>query len=67
MASKLDGLSPLGTLSRGYAVAKGADGRVVRSAKQVNIGDEMTVLLEDGAVKTQVLECETGGILTKKA
>lgn len=67
LASKLDGLSPLGTLSRGYAVAKGADGRVVRSAKQVNIGDEMTVLLEDGAVKTQVLECETGGILTKKA
>lgn len=67
LASKLDGLSPLGTLSRGYAVAKGADGRVVRSAKQVNIGDEMTVLLEDGAVKTQVLECETGGILTEKA
>lgn len=67
LASKLDGLSPLGTLSRGYAVAKGADGRVVRSAKQVNIGDEMTVLLEDGTVKTQVLECEAGGILTKKA
>mgnify|MGYP004523935021 FL=1 len=67
LASKLDGLSPLGTLSRGYAVAKGADGRVVRSAKQVNIGDEMTVLLEDGTVKTQVLECETGGILTEKA
>ncbi len=67
LASKLDGLSPLGTLSRGYAVAKGADGRVVRSAKQVNIGDEMTVLLEDGTVKTRVLECETGGILTEKA
>lgn len=67
LASKLNGLSPLGTLSRGYAVAKGADGRVVRSAKQVNIGDEMTVLLEDGTVKTRVLECETGGILTEKA
>ncbi len=67
LASKLDGLSPLGTLSRGYAVAKGTDGRVVRSAKQVNIGDEMTVLLEDGTVKTRVLECETGGILTEKA
>ena len=67
LASKLDGLSPLGTLSRGYAVAKDADGRVVRSAKQVNIGDEMTVLLEDGTVKTRVLECETGGILTEKA
>lgn len=67
LASKLDGLSPLGTLSRGYAVAKGADGRVVRSAKQVNIGDEMTVLLEDGTVITRVLECETGGILTEKA
>ncbi len=67
LASKLDGLSPLGTLSRGYAVAKGADGHVVRSAKQVNVGDEMTVLLEDGTVKTQVLECETGRILAEKA
>ncbi len=54
IASKLDGLSPLGTLSRGYSVAKNSNGEVVRSIKQVNTGDMMTVRVSDGEISTIV-------------
>ncbi len=52
--SKLDGLSPLGTLARGFSVAKGEDGRVVHSVKQVKAGETMTVQVEDGHILTTV-------------
>ena len=54
VASKLDGLSPLGTLSRGYAVAKDASGAVVKSTNQVKPGDSMTVRVSDGEINTIV-------------
>lgn len=54
VASKLDGLSPLGTLSRGYAVAKDASGAVVKSTNQVKSGDSMTVRVSDGEINTIV-------------
>ncbi len=54
VASKLDALSPLGTLSRGYAVAKDAFGAVVKSTSQVKSGDNMTVRVSDGEINTIV-------------
>lgn len=54
LASKLDGLSPLGTLSRGYAVAKDSSGAVVKSTNQVKSGDSMTVRVSDGEINTIV-------------
>lgn len=54
IASRLDGLSPLGTLNRGYSVAKNSNGEVVRSVKQVNSGDMMTVRVSDGEISTIV-------------
>ncbi len=54
VSSKLDALSPLGTLSRGYAVAKDAMGAVVKSTKQVKSGDSMTVRVSDGEINTIV-------------
>ena len=54
VASRLDGLSPLGTLNRGYSVAKNSNGEVVRSVKQVNSGDMMTVCVSDGEISTIV-------------
>ncbi len=53
-ASRLDGLSPLGTLNRGYSVAKNSNGEVVRSIKQVDTGDTMTVRVSDGEISTIV-------------
>ena len=54
VASKLDGLSPLGTLGRGYAVAKDSSGAVVKSTRQVKSGDSMTVRVSDGEINTIV-------------
>lgn len=53
-AAKLDALSPLGTLARGYAVARRRDGRVVRSVRDVEAGDDVDVIVRDGTVRASV-------------
>jgi len=55
-AARLDGLSPLGTLSRGYSVSKAQDGRVIKSVNQVNVGDRIDVRVSDGEIKAEVIE-----------
>ncbi len=50
-ASKLDALSPLGTLKRGYAVAKNAEGEVVKSIRQIQTGDKLSIKVSDGEIK----------------
>lgn len=55
-AAKLDGLSPLGTLSRGYSLAKTKDGRVIKSVKQVGIGDAVDIKVADGEFRAEVIE-----------
>jgi exodeoxyribonuclease VII large subunit len=50
---KLDTLSPLATLQRGYAVARKADGTVIRSIIQTELGEKIRLLLAAG-----VLHCE---------
>jgi len=46
-AAKLDALSPLKVLSRGYAIARNGD-RVLRSVSEVSSGDRLTVRFSDG-------------------
>lgn len=48
MAGKLDVLSPLSVLSRGYAVAKDERGRVLRDVKDVTVGASLSVQLARG-------------------
>ena len=48
-AAKLDALSPLQTLSRGYAIPTRGDGTVIRSVGEVKSGDEFTLRLKDGS------------------
>lgn len=55
-AAKLEGLSPLGTLARGYSVTKGSDGKVIRSVSQVSGGDEIRVRVSDGEISAQVID-----------
>jgi len=50
LAARLDALSPLAVLGRGYAIAHAADGRVLRSAREVAPGDALTVRLGEGEV-----------------
>lgn len=51
----LNALSPLGVLSRGYAIAKN-EGKVVKSTSEIEKGDELTVILNDGKIKATVCE-----------
>ena len=53
-AGKLDALSPLQTLSRGYAIAVTESGDVVRSVKDVKSGDEFNLKLKDGNIDCAV-------------
>ena len=48
LAARLDDLSPLSVLARGYAVARDGDGGLVSSVEGVKPGDAVTVLLQDG-------------------
>ena len=57
LAARLDSLSPLGVLARGYAVCWNADRtRVIRDASTVAPGDRVRVTLDRGE-----LECEVKG------
>ncbi len=48
-ASRLDGLSPLGVLGRGFAVVKNGD-TILKSVKQAKTGDRLGVTLADGEI-----------------
>ena len=52
-AGRLNALSPLATLSRGYAVARDTDGRALTSAGQFKRGLEFELLLHDGSIKAE--------------
>ena len=56
LAAKLDAMSPLKVLTRGYSMTTLPDGTVVRSVKQASIGDRITVSLSDGALIASVEE-----------
>ena len=46
----LDALSPLAVLGRGYAVAMTKDKKIISSVLQVEIGDPVTVRVDDGII-----------------
>ena len=52
--SKLDALSPLKTLTRGYSITT-KEGKVVKSANEVNSGDKVNLRFTDGERKAQIL------------
>ncbi len=56
LAGKLDAMSPLKVLSRGYSIAMREDGGVIRSARDVKAGDEIKIKLRRDEIHCQVLE-----------
>ncbi len=54
LAAKLDAMSPLKVLTRGYSMTTGPDGQVIHSVRQVAIGEQITVSLSDGKITAKV-------------
>jgi len=57
LTAKLDAMSPLKVLSRGYAMAQQEDGSVITSVLQVTVGETIGISVTDG----QIQACVTGG------
>lgn len=54
VSGQLNALSPLATLSRGYAVARADDGRTLSSVGDFVPGEEFQLLVQDGTVRAEV-------------
>ena len=56
LTAKLDAMSPLKVLTRGYAMTRLEDGTVLRSVRQVAAGTQVTVSLSDGRFSASVID-----------
>ncbi|AET66716.1 exodeoxyribonuclease VII, large subunit [Desulfosporosinus orientis DSM 765] len=56
LAAKLDLLSPLTILGRGYSLTYLEDGTLLRSANNTEVGEQVRVRLGEGSLRCQVLE-----------
>ena len=62
LTAKLDAMSPLKVLSRGYSFAQDAQDRPVTSVRRLLPGDRLTIHFADGSAAAQIQEVsdETG-------
>lgn len=58
LTSKLDAMSPLKVLTRGYSMTQTDGGEVVKSVSQIQKGDIIRVTLSDGSIQAAVTEKE---------
>ena len=56
LTAKLDAMSPLKVLTRGYAMARKDNGEVIRSVRQLACGERITVSLNDGSFSAAIQE-----------
>lgn len=54
--SKLDAMSPLKVLTRGYSMAQTSGGEVLRSVHQVELGERVSIRLTDGILSATVMD-----------
>lgn len=58
-SGKLDAISPLGTLSRGYSITLKIPGKTpVRSIADIEISEEISIIIKDGKIKCKVNDKE---------
>ena len=58
--SKLEAMSPLKVLTRGYSMAQTERGEVIRSVSQVTLGERIRIRLSDGSLSATVMNKEEG-------
>ena len=56
--AKLDAMSPLKVLARGYSVAQISDGSILRSVNQIQCGDTATLTVCDGTLSALITQKE---------
>ena len=54
LASKLDTLSPLKILARGYSIVENDEGKVITDSSQVASGDRINITLNNGKITAEV-------------
>lgn len=54
VATKIDSLSPMKTMARGYSIVE-KDGKIVKKVNDVQKDDELSIRLSDGQITTKVL------------
>ena len=62
LAAKLDALSPLKVLTRGYAVVQETSGEIVRTVKQANTGDALEITLRDGTISATITQIKENAL-----
>ncbi len=60
LAGRLDALSPVATLARGYAVARDEAGRTLSSVEQFAVGHRFELIVRDGSVDASALGTRGG-------
>lgn len=55
-SARLDALSPLGVLTRGYSITQNASGEIVRNVHQTDIGERIRVRVANGRIAAEVKE-----------
>ena len=54
--AKMDSLSPLGVLARGFAICRNGEGKIVRHASEVHVGTDVRVRLAVGELECEIKE-----------
>ena len=55
---RLEALSPLKVLSRGFSITENSEGKVIKSIDEINKGDVITTRVEDGTIISTVEKVE---------
>lgn len=56
LTAKLDAMSPLKVLTRGYTIAANSEGTLIRSVKQAQRGDTLSLTVSDGEINATVID-----------
>lgn len=58
LTNRLEAASPLAVMSRGYVMAVASSGKLLTSVKQAEVGDRVTLHLQDGKMEMNIQEKE---------
>lgn len=60
LTGRLDSLSPLNVLSRGYSIVRDINGKMINSILDINPGDITNTIVSDGTITSKVTELKKG-------